>query len=54
MGEISPVTSPSYQQIRCPFCHKLAAEAAPGSSLRVKCVRCGRMFERQVAPERRP
>ena len=31
--------------VRCPHCHKLAAEAGPGSQLRVKCVRCGRMFE---------
>ena len=31
-------------QVRCPACNRLAAEAAPGSRLRVKCVRCGRMF----------
>jgi phage FluMu protein Com len=35
-------------QVRCPRCHRLAAEAAPGSRLRVKCVRCGTMFERLV------
>jgi hypothetical protein len=27
---------------------RLAAEAAAGSRLRVKCVRCGRMFDRSV------
>ena len=32
-------------QVRCPFCNRLAAEATPGSRLRVKCVRCGRMFD---------
>jgi phage FluMu protein Com len=34
-----------YSQVRCPACNRLAAEAAPGSRVRVKCVRCGRMFE---------
>ena len=33
------------RQVRCPACNRLAAEAAPGSRLRVKCGRCGRMFE---------
>ena len=32
-------------QVRCPRCHRLACEAAPGSRVRVKCVRCGEMFE---------
>jgi phage FluMu protein Com len=35
-------------QVRCPHCNRLAAEAVAGSHLRVKCVRCGRMFERDV------
>lgn len=36
--------SAGWHLVRCPACNRLAAEAAPGSRLRVKCVRCGRMF----------
>lgn len=32
-------------QVRCPRCNRLAAEAAPGSQLRVKCARCGQLFD---------
>lgn len=35
----------TYAQVRCPHCNRLAAEATPGSRLRVKCVRCGSFFE---------
>ncbi len=38
-------TTTSLRQVRCPHCNRLAAEAAPGAHLRVKCVRCGRIFE---------
>ena len=34
-------------QVRCPHCNKLAAEAAPGSKLRVRCVRCRQDFKWQ-------
>lgn len=34
----------SYVQARCPHCNRLAAEAACGSQLRVKCVRCRGIF----------
>jgi phage FluMu protein Com len=37
-------------QVRCPRCNRLACEAAPGSLLRVKCGRCGELFERTVTP----
>lgn len=38
----------SLLQVRCPNCGKLAAEAALGSRLRVKCSRCRQMFEVRV------
>lgn len=31
-------------QVRCPNCNRMAAEAAPGSRLRVKCTRCRQVF----------
>lgn len=34
--------------VRCPRCHRLACEAAAGSVVRVKCVRCGRLYELKV------
>jgi hypothetical protein len=34
----------SMRQVRCPHCHRLAAEASPGARLRVKCNRCKAMF----------
>lgn len=40
-----------YVQVRCPRCRRLACEAVPGSRVRVKCVRCGEMFERIVQGE---
>lgn len=39
---------PGLAQVRCPQCNRLACEAARGSRLRVKCVRCGHVYERQV------
>ena len=32
-------------KVRCRSCNRLACEAAPGSLVRVKCGRCGRMFD---------
>jgi phage FluMu protein Com len=40
--------TPALVQVRCRRCSRLAAEATPGSRLRVKCVRCGAMFEQAV------
>jgi phage FluMu protein Com len=40
-------------QVRCPACNRLACEAARGSLLRVKCSRCGEMFERYLRLRRR-
>lgn len=34
--------------VRCPACNRLAAEATPGSQLRVKCARCGLVFEQSL------
>jgi phage FluMu protein Com len=31
--------------VRCPYCNRLAAEVSEGASVRVKCGRCGRLFE---------
>jgi len=39
-------------QVRCPYCNRLAAEASEGSVLRVKCSRCGALFERQLPRQR--
>lgn len=37
--------------VRCPFCHRLAAEISAGAQLRVKCSRCREFFEvRGVVP----
>jgi Mu-like prophage protein Com len=46
------VTMTESIQVRCPACNRLACEAAPGSLLRVKCGRCGELYERAVAPAR--
>lgn len=37
--------------VRCPYCDKLAADAAPGSLLQVKCSRCGARFRRVVSKD---
>jgi phage FluMu protein Com len=34
-----------YVQVRCPYCGRLAAQATPSSQLRVKCVRCKRLYD---------
>lgn len=39
---------PAYVGVRCPHCERLAAEATPGSRLRVKCGRCHTLFEQRV------
>ncbi len=41
-------------EVRCPHCNRLAAEAAAGSRLRVKCVRCGSFFEFLSRPSETP
>jgi phage FluMu protein Com len=33
-------------QVRCPKCHKLAAEVSEGAAARVKCSRCAFLYER--------
>ena len=35
--------------VRCPRCNRLACEATAGSWVRVKCARCGWLFECNVA-----
>ena len=44
----------TYYQVRCPYCQRLAAEANEGATLRVKCVRCGRMFVQEVTAASSP
>lgn len=40
------------KQVRCPNCNKLACEAE--GRVRVKCVRCGTMYEQEVGATRTP
>lgn len=35
-------------EVRCLNCRRLACDAPPGSRVRVKCVRCGDLFERAL------
>ena len=41
----SHATRDPLMPLRCPGCHRLAAEAGPESVLRVKCQRCKVLFE---------
>jgi len=40
--------SDSLQQVRCPYCDRLAARVSLGATVEVKCVRCGGLFVREV------
>ncbi|MBN9492873.1 Com family DNA-binding transcriptional regulator [bacterium] len=39
-----------FAAVRCPRCNRLACEAMPGSHVRVKCVRCGHLYQHAVGP----